>query len=163
LTLALAGSGACALRSVKKMKTRISIGMLAAISCLAMPFLCRIPRGGTWVAQYLPDEGHLISGMLFFGAFALVPAGLVFCAGLISKPPFYLPVVVSTLVALTMLGYWHHDNDLAADAQAAISLIFIPIYAAGLALVGGLVGIGLQLLSPSRQAKTEQAVPPNGP
>jgi hypothetical protein len=136
--------------------------MWAAISCLAMPFLCRIPRGGTWVAQYLPDEGHLISGMLFFGAFALVPAVLVFCAGLISKPPFYLPVVISTLVALTMLGYWHHDNDLAADAQAAISLIFIPIYAGGFALIGGLIGLGLQALFRTAPKKTEQVSGGNG-
>jgi hypothetical protein len=138
------------------MKTRITIGIWAAISCLAMPFLCRIPRGGTWAAQYLPDEGHLISGMLFFGAFALVPAVLVFCVGLISKPPFYFPVVISTLVALTMLAYWHNDNDLAADAQAALSLIFIPIYASGLALIGGLIGLGLQVLFRTSPKKTEQ-------
>jgi hypothetical protein len=140
--------------NIQKMKTRIAIGIWAVISCLAMPFLCRIPRGGKWVAQYLPDEGNLISGMLFLGAFAFFPVVLVFCAGLISKPPFYLPVVISTLVALTMLGYWHHDNDLAADAQAAISLIFIPIYAGAFALIGGLIGFGLQALFRTPPNKT---------
>ncbi len=144
------------------MKTQIAIGMWAAISCLAMPFLCRMPRGVTWVAQYLPDEGHLIGGMLFFGAFALVPAVIVFCAGLISKPPFYLPVVISTLVALTMLGYWHHDNDLAADAQAAISLIFIPICAGGFALIGGSIGLGIQAIFRAHSKKTEQDGTSNG-
>jgi hypothetical protein len=96
--------------------------------------------------QYLPDRENLVGGTLFFGALALIPSVLVFCAGLISKPPFCLPVVISTLVALTMLGYWHHDNDLTADAQAAISLIFISIYATGFALIGGLIGLGLQTL-----------------
>ncbi len=138
------------------MKQRIVIGSIAAAFCLAIPFLCRIPRGSDWVAQYLPDEGHVISGTLLFWCFAMIPAVLVFCAGLVSKPPFYFPALISTLVALSMLGYWHHNNDLAADAQAAISLIFIPIYSAALAVVGGLVGLGLQSLSRALRIKTEQ-------
>ena len=141
------------------MKTRIVIGLVAALSCLAMPLLCRMPGGSAWVGQYLPDEGHRIGGMLLFCAFAMIPAVLVFCAGLLSKPPFHFPVLISTLVALTMLGYWHHGLDLAADAQAAIALVFIPIYAAGLALVGALVGLGLQGLirSPGTKAKPRGA------
>ena len=141
------------------MKSRIIIGLVAAIFCLAMPFLCRIPRGSVWVAQYFPDEGHVIGGAMFFGAFALIPAVVVFCAALVSKQTFYLPVLVSTLVALSMLAYWHHDNDLSADAQAALTLVFIPIYAAGLALIGGLTGLGLQALIRTQQIKTEQAAP----
>lgn len=137
------------------MKTRITIGIWAAISCLAMPILCRVPRGGSWVAQYLPDEGHFFGGLMFFGAFALIPGVLVFCAGLVSKPPYYFPVVLSTLIALIMLAYWHHANDLAADAQAAISLVFIPVYASALALIGGLIGLGLQALFRSPPKETE--------
>jgi hypothetical protein len=126
------------------MKKRTRIGLIAAILCLAIPFLSRMPRGGEWMTQYLPDEGHLIGGIFFFGAFAMIPAVAVFCAALLSKPPFYLPVVISTLIAIIMLGYWHHDNDLTADAQAAITLVFIPIYAAGLSLAGGVIGLGFQ-------------------
>jgi len=29
------------------------------------PYFCRLWRGAEWVAQYLPDEGHLLSGTLF--------------------------------------------------------------------------------------------------
>jgi len=137
------------------MKPQIRIGLFAAVLCLVMPFLSRIPRGGEWVIQYLPDQGHLIGGVVFFGAFAMVPAVAVFGAAILSKPPFYFPLVFSTLVAIVMLGYWHHDNDLAADAQAAISLIFIPIYTSGLSLVGGLIGIGFQLAAQRLQIRAE--------
>ncbi len=143
------------------MKPQIKIGVIAGLLCLTMPFLSRVPQGSKWVAQYLPDDGHLIGGTLFFGAFAMAPAVAVFCAALISRPPFYFPVLISTLVAVAMLGYWHHDNDLAADAQAAISLIFIPIYAAALALVAGVVGIGIQFAEQHLQTGTEQDVDPN--
>ena len=44
-----------------------------------------------------------------------------------------------------MLGYWYHDNDLSADAQAALSLLFIPIYSAALAVAGGLLGFICQI------------------
>ena len=143
------------------MKPRIKIGAIAALLCFTMPFLSRVPRGIDWVAQYLPDEGHLIGGSLFFGVFALVPAVAVFCAALLSKPPFYFPVLFSAFVATFMLAYWHHDNDLAADAQAAISLIFIPIYATALGLAGGVIGIGLQLVAQRLKTGTEQGVDPN--
>ena len=38
-----------------------------------VPYVCRMWRGAEWAAQYLPDEGHRLSGMLFFGAFATLP------------------------------------------------------------------------------------------
>ena len=36
-----------------------------------VPYACRIWRGPDWVAQYLPDEGHLVLGLLFFVIVAL--------------------------------------------------------------------------------------------
>ncbi|MBP84992.1 MAG: hypothetical protein CMO61_14210 [Verrucomicrobiales bacterium] len=144
-----------------RMKIQMELGLIAGSLCLAIPFLSRLPRGSDWVAQYLPDEGHFISGTLLFGAFAIIPAIVVFTAALISKSPFYLPVVISALTAIAMLAYWHHDNDLAADAQAAISLIFIPIFAACFAIVGGAVGVGLQSATQLLRKRTEQNADPN--
>lgn len=143
------------------MKTRIKIGSIAALLCIAMPFLSRLPGGFDWVAQYLPDKGRFLVVALLMGAFALVPAIVVFFAALLSKPPFYFPVLFSTLVALAMLGYWHHDNDLVADAQAAISLAIIPIYAAGLAFAGALVSTVSQFATQRLKNGTEQGVDAN--
>ena len=138
------------------MKAQTKIGLIAGFLCLATPFLSRLPRGSDWMAQYLPDEGHFILGSLFFGAFAMFPALVVFFAARFSQSPFYFPVVFGTLVAISMLWHWHHDNDLAADAQAAISLVFIPIYSAGLAVVGGIFGFGLQRAIRFLKNRTEQ-------
>ena len=84
----------------------------------------------------------------------MIPAIIVFFTALISKSPFFLPVVISTLTTITMLAYCHYNNDLAADAQAAISLIIIPIYASCFAIVGGAVGFGLQNASQLLQKRT---------
>ena len=147
------------------MKTKITIGILAGLLCLAMPFISRIPRGSAWVAQYLPDEGNFVSEAIFFGGFAVILAVVVFCSALLARAPYYLPVVASIMTTAILLGLWHHDNDLTADAQAAISLVFIPIYAAGAALITSLSGFGLQEAIQSRrskkQYKSEQATPRN--
>lgn len=90
----------------------------------------------------------------------MIPAIVVFFAALISKSPLFLPVVISTLTTITMLAYWHHNNDLAADPQAAISLIIIPIYAACFAFVGGAVGFGLQSATQLLKKRTGQDVDP---
>ena len=143
-----------------RMKIQMKLGLIAGSLCLAIPFLSRLPRGSDWVAQYLPDEGHFISGTLLIGAFAMIPAIILFFTALISKSPLFLPVVISTLTTITMLAYWHHNNDLAADAQAAISLFFIPISAACFAIVGGAVGFGLQSATQLLQKRTGRDVDP---
>ncbi len=99
-----------------------------------LPYICRLPRGVDWAAQYVPDEGCLLLGLLFFGAFASLPAVPLIIACSRRK---HVPVAfsVSCIVTTGLLCYWHHDYDLASDAQAAIGLVFIPIYTAGIAAV----------------------------
>jgi len=106
------------------------IGSVALVVYVNLvPYACRIWRGLDWVAQYLPDEGHLISGLLFFGGFAsLVAVPLIVTFLLRKKIP--ITFVASIIVATALLSFWHHNYDLASDAQAAIGLIFIPMYAA---------------------------------
>ena len=38
----------------------------------------------------------------------------------------------SIIAATALLVFWHHDHDLRSDAQAAIRLIFIPMYTAAI-------------------------------
>lgn len=107
-----------------------------------IPYVCRIWRGLDWVAQYLPDNnGHLILGLIFFGIFASLPTIPLIAAFLLRK---WIPITffLSIIVATALLGFWHHDYDLASDAQAAIGLIFIPIVATLLtSLAAGTIGI----------------------
>ena len=107
-----------------------------------IPYACRIWRGLDWVAQYLPDnKDHLILGLIFFGIFASLPAIPLIAAFLLRK---WIPVtfVLSIVVTTALLGFWHHNYDLASDAQAAIGLIFIPIIATMItSAVAGIIGI----------------------
>jgi hypothetical protein len=106
-----------------------------------IPYACRLWRGLDWVAQYLPDnKDHLILGLLFVCIFASLPAIPLAVAFLLRK---WIPVtfVLSIIVATALLGFWHHDYDLASDAQAAIGLVFIPIIATMItSVVAGIIG-----------------------
>ena len=126
------------------MKMRLIIGFLAALACFVMPYICRFPQGVEWVEQYRPGDGYFSSGMLFFMSFSVIPCGVVFFAALVSKTRYYLPVLISTVTTLILLAYWHHDNDLASDAQAALSLIFFPIYTAVAGLLAAIIGLIIQ-------------------
>lgn len=101
--------------------------------------------GTQWAAQYLPDEGHLIPGLLFFHCFYSFPAVLLAVSICTSKKhafPFILTFVTLTVVSV----YYNHDYDLASDAQAAIGLIFIPIYTSFYGAVVFALGHAVQYL-----------------
>lgn len=73
-------------------------------------------------------------------AFASLPAIPLVAVFLLRK---WIPVtcVLSIIFATTLLGYWHHDYDLASDAQAAIGLLLIPIFVTVItSVVVGIIG-----------------------
>lgn len=129
------------------MKPKFKLGIAAALVCLILPLLSRLPRGMDWVAQYYPDKGYVLIAILFFGGCALVPAIVVLVAFLVSRGPRYWPGLFASLAAWGLLVYFHHDNDLAADAQSALTLIFIPLFAAAIAAVAALLGWILQFVA----------------
>jgi hypothetical protein len=110
-----------------------------------VPYACRLWRGLDWVAQYFPCSNNdpilmTLLWIIFFIAFASLPAIPLVVVFLLRKR---IPVtfVLSIIFATTLLGYWHHDYDLASDAQAAIGLLFIPILATILtSVVAGIIG-----------------------
>jgi len=129
-------------QTLNNMKKEIigSMGLLMYVNLV--PYMCRLWRGLDWVAQYLPDKGHPIFGLLFFGAFASLPATPLI-ATYLRRRRNPVTFVISVIIATVLLSYWHHNYDLASDAQAAIGLVFIPIYAAvitgvGAAILGGI-------------------------
>ena len=65
------------------MKPKLKLGLAAALVCLILPLLSRLPRGMDWVAQYYPDKGYLLIAILFFGGCALVPALVVLVSFLV--------------------------------------------------------------------------------
>ena len=124
--------------------TRNIVGALALVFYVnLLPYACRLYRGIDWATQYLPDKGHLLPGLLLFGGFASLPAIPLVALFWLRK---HLPFTFSTasLVTPGLLVAWHHNYDLAADAQAAIGLIFIPIYAALLTGVAAVLTAGAE-------------------
>lgn len=111
-----------------------------------LPFLSRLPRGLAWMLQYLPDDGRLVAGLLFFSGFNLIPAAVAITAAKLAdgrKILLWLPFAVMSV--LTFLA--HGNYDLASDAQAAIWLVIAPVY---IGFIGGVVTVlvygGLRLM-----------------
>ena len=109
-----------------KKKQKITYSIVAFIYMNLLPYLCRLPKGIDWVKQYLPDEGHLVGGLIFFHCFYSIPAVLLVISIYTSKK--YAIPFLTTFLSLTIVTiYFNYNYDLASDAQAAIGLIFMPI------------------------------------
>lgn len=124
----------------RQQRTRRVSGAAALLLWFALlPFLARLPLGVDWAAQYLPDAGRVLWGLLFFAAFNSLPGVVLAIAvlGRLALPRAALLLVFLLMSTLTIAA--HYGYDLAADAQAAIWLVVAPVY---IAVVGiGVLGI----------------------
>lgn len=123
---------------MKTNNKRWAIAVLVFMNLL--PYLSRIGGGWTWVAQYWPDPGHEIFGLLFFHSWystAAIPVILGIFRARKSKLPWLLPLLVVTVLTV----FINHDYDLASDAQAAIGLMVFPVFT----MLVGFVALGLGL------------------
>lgn len=144
---------------------RVSI----AVTGVLIPYLARVPgtlsHGSSWFTSYL-DGG--VGGFLLLGAFNAIAWGsLVALSYFLRKPS---PLIVPSVAAFAFLAFAHSQLDLASDAQAAVALVFIPIYALPVVLLGFMVSVGVlgrglpRLLEPPPGASTVPAhrVPKDG-
>ena len=110
---------------------RITIVVLGVL----LPFLARLPGGLEWLKQYT-DGG--VEGVLFLSAFnAPVWLGLLALTFVYRRPASLL---IPCVLTFGFLAFAHFSMDLASDAQAAVGLVFIPVLAVPLLVVGGVVG-----------------------
>jgi hypothetical protein len=130
------------------MKQKALISGICAYTIL-LPYLCRLPRGVAWAVQYLPfgQFGNPVTELLF----AVPDAALLAGFSVIAAAPMVLCVLYWKHLRVTfcfafavtslLLIYGHHDYDVAADAQAAVGLAFIPLYTLGItAVICGITG-----------------------
>ncbi|MCK6474015.1 MAG: hypothetical protein L6R28_20015 [Planctomycetes bacterium] len=112
-------------------KARIIIALVG----IFLPYLVRVPRGVAWVEQYTDSS---VGGFLFIGAFNAIAWGtIVALSFLFSRPA---PLLIPCALGFGFLTWAHYTLDLASDAQAAIALILIPIYALLPIALGGAFG-----------------------
>ena len=102
---------------------------------MLLPYAARLPHGIGWLAQYT-DNG--IGAWLFMGAFNAIPWGAIIAVSFLYKRPSSL--WAPALLGFGFLAFAHYSLDLAADAQAAVALVFIPIYALVPIAIGAIVG-----------------------
>ncbi|MDD5676934.1 MAG: hypothetical protein PHW60_02955 [Kiritimatiellae bacterium] len=150
------------------MKKRTLVSCLFAYVIL-LPYLCRLYRGFDWSLQYLPfglfnnvftELLLAIIGILFFGFFSALSAiPTLLCLRYWKHVPvtFFISLAATT----GLLVYFHHDYDIAADAQAAIGLIFIPLYTAvittAIAGVSGLIELRIRRKQENKKAPEDTA------
>jgi hypothetical protein len=100
-----------------------------------LPYAARLPRGIEWLRQYTDTS---LGGWLFFAAFNAIAWGAMLAISLMYRRPVSL--LAPGLLGFGFLAWAHATVDLKADAQAAIALVFIPIYALVPIAIGGAMG-----------------------
>jgi len=123
---------------------QISVSAAVLLWVNILPYLSRLPRGLDWVAQYLPDEGFLVPGLIFFHALysaAAIPLIRHLYLGEKPGPAWTLALLAET----AFIWFWNKDYDLAADAQAATGLVVFPLVAMGIGF--GILAVGRKLRS----------------
>lgn len=110
---------------------------------ILLPYLARIPgalqHGSHWLTSYFGDPGHRLGAVLFFGAFNAIAWGSVLLATMTYRSPH--AVWFPAVLGFGFLAFVHSTYDLASDAQAAVGLVFIPIYSLPFILAGWLLGL----------------------
>jgi len=137
------------------MKNKITYSIVAFIYMNLLPYLCRLPKGIDWAKQYLPSEGHLVGGLIFFHFFYSIPAVLLVISIYTSKK--YAIPFLTTFLSLTIVTvYFNYSYDLASDAQAAIGLFFMPIITSFFGSIAFGLGYAIQYLITNNTIRSDQ-------
>ena len=102
---------------------------------ILLPYAARLPRGIEWLRQYTDTSP---GGWLFFAAFNAIAWGAILAISFMYRRPVSL--VAPCILGFGFLAWAHATLDLRADAQSAIALVFIPIYALVPIALGGVMG-----------------------
>ncbi|MCC8538364.1 hypothetical protein ACDH70_12065 [Xanthomonas axonopodis pv. poinsettiicola] len=109
--------------------------LLLVVVGMLLPYAARLPFGVDWLRQYT-DTG--VGGWLLLGGFNAIAWGALLGISFLYRRPIAL--LVPCLIGFGALAWAHASLDLRADAQSALALIFIPIYALLPIAIGGVLG-----------------------
>lgn len=84
------------------------------------------------MSEYLPDEGFLLFGLVFFHACYSLPA-IPLVISIQKTKKLDIPWILAFVAVTGLTWLFHKDYDLSADAQAATGLFVIPLFTMGLA------------------------------
>ena len=100
-----------------------------------LPYLARVPRGLAWINEYINGG---IAAFLLIGAFNAVAWGSIVGLSFWYQRPTSL--FFPAALGFGFVAWAHFSLDLKSDAQAAVMLAFIPIYALLPIFIGALIG-----------------------
>lgn len=109
--------------------------VLIVAAGILLPFAVRIPGGRAWLGQYT-DGG--IDGVMLIQAWNAMAWGSLLALSFLGSRPATL--LVACVLGFGYLAWAHATLDLAADAQAGIGVVFIPVYAYALIAIGVIIG-----------------------
>ena len=111
-----------------------SVGVLIWLNTL--PYLSRLHKGWDWVTGILPDGSGFpfLLGLLFVHAIYSLPV-IPFVRAMIKSQRPTLPWVIALGIVSAFMIFAFKDVDLCCDANAAIILVNIPLFALGIAFV----------------------------
>lgn len=109
--------------------------LLVGLAGILLPYLARLPGGAAWLAQY---TGVGPGAWLFLGGFNAIAWGAMVAISFLFRRPASL--LAPALFGFGFLAWAYGSLDLRSDAQAALALVFIPIYALLPIVVGGVIG-----------------------
>lgn len=115
---------------------------------IVLPYLACLPRGTSWLMQYV-DTG--LGGFLFFSLFNAIAWGSIVALSFLFRRPASLLAAVA--LGSGYLAWSHYRLDLSADAQAALGLVFIPIHALLPITMGTAIGFAVDRYVIFREAR----------
>jgi len=122
-----------------------NIRILIILLGVLIPYLARLPGGFAWLVQYTAGG---------WGAFLLIQAFNAVAWGLLLGVSFIyrheISLAVPAVLGFGFLAWAHYTLDLAADAQAALAFVFIPVYACLPIMIGALLGLVLDRYLPKK-------------
>lgn len=113
------------------LKARLAVVLIGIL----LPYLARLLAGVERLSQYLNAD---IRGWVFLQAFNAIAWGSIVAISFLYRRP--LSLLAPSLLGFGYIAWAHYSLDLAADAQSALGIIFIPIYALVPIIGGGVVG-----------------------
>src|SRR5210317_460680 len=120
-----------------KMSSRQIAWSVAVLIWLnALPYLSRLYKGLEWVTGILPDGSGFpfLLGLLFVQGMYSLPA-IPFVRAMIKSQRPTLPWVIALGIVSAFIVLTFKHVDLCCDANAAIILVNIPLFATGIAFV----------------------------
>lgn len=121
------------------MNTMLRSRIAVVVVGIVLPYTARLPgvltNGPDWLWSYLSGG---VRGVVVFGGFNAICWGAILAASYTYRHP--QAVWFPALLGFALPAFMHASLNLASDAQAAIALVLIPVFALPLVFVGWLMG-----------------------